>query len=65
MAKTSEAQRKANTKFNKEHTTLITVRLNHNHDTDILQKLEEVPIKQGYIKKLIRDDIEKESQGEE
>lgn len=65
MAKSTKAQIKAVNKFNKEHTTLITVRLNHNQDADILQKLDEVPSKQGYIKKLIRNDIENGSQGKE
>lgn len=31
--------------------------LNHNTDSDVLQKLNAVPSKQGYIKSLIRADI--------
>lgn len=43
-----------------KNTTLITMRLNNNTDTDILQKLEAVPNKQGYIKALIRADLAKD-----
>lgn len=43
-----------------EHTTRIVMNLNHNTDKDILEKLLCVPSKQGYIKALIRADIEKE-----
>lgn len=38
-----------------KHTTLITIRLNHNTDTDLLSALEAVPNKQGLIKQLLRD----------
>ena len=41
----------------KENTTVVTMKLNNNTDKDILSKLNEVPSKQGYIKKLIREDI--------
>ena len=64
MAKKSEAQYRSIAKFNKEHTTSVLVRLNKNTDQDILEKLDTVPSKQGYIKKLIRDDI-KNDQGNE
>ena len=52
----TEAQKRANVKYNREKTTLITIRLTQ-HDADILAKLDEVPNKQGYIKDLIRADI--------
>lgn len=39
------------------HTTRIVMDLNHNTDSDVLQKLNAVPSKQGYIKGLIRADI--------
>ncbi|MCD8190417.1 MAG: hypothetical protein LUD78_09410 [Clostridiales bacterium] len=42
------------------HTTRIVMNLNHNTDADLLEKLAEVPSKQGYIKALIRADIERE-----
>ena len=41
------------------HTTRIVMDLNHNTDSDILEKLQEVPSRQGYIKALIRADMDK------
>lgn len=64
MAKKSEAQYRSIAKFNKEKTKGVLLRLNINTDKDIIQKLDTVPSKQGYIKTLIREDIEKESQEE-
>lgn len=45
-------------KYNKEKTKLITIRLIKTTDKDILERLDEVGNKQGYIKSLIRRDIE-------
>lgn len=51
---------KAIEKFNREHTTVTQVRLNHNTDADILEKLAKISeSKMGYIKRLIREDIQK------
>lgn len=52
-----KAQIKAVNKFNKEKTKCIQIRLNKNTDADILEQLEKVPSKMGYIKQLIRNDI--------
>ncbi len=49
----------AQAKYKKNTTKQIALQLNLKTDIDILQKLEEVQNKQGYIKKLIRDDISK------
>ena len=54
---TTEAQRKASAKYDKEHTRGILFKFNKTNDADILAKLDEVGNKQGYIKKLIREDI--------
>jgi len=56
----SEAQSKAQVKYDKANTTQIRMKLNLKTDADILAKLESVGNKQGYIKALIRADIEKE-----
>lgn len=56
----SEAQNKAQVKYDKANTTQIRMKLNLKTDADILAKLESVGNKQGYIKALIRADIEKE-----
>lgn len=59
MKMTKESTIKAINKFNKEKTKLVNVRLNINTDADILEKLENVDSKMGYIKRLIREDIKK------
>lgn len=53
----SDAQKKAIQKYDKANTVQIKMKLNKHTDADILQKLDEVDSKQGYIKKLIRDDL--------
>lgn len=53
----TEAQKRASVKYNAEKTTLITIRLTHTTDADILERLNSVPNKQGYLKDLIRKDI--------
>ena len=47
----------ASNKYNKENTKQILIRLNKNTDEDIIDILEKVESKQGYIKNLIRLDI--------
>lgn len=47
----------AKAKWDKENTVKIGLKLNRNTDADILRKLAEVPSKQGYIKQVIREDI--------
>lgn len=59
MAKTPDSNLRAITKFNKEQTVSVNVRLNKNTDADIIAKLETVGSKMGYIKALICADIEK------
>lgn len=51
------AEIRAINKFNKANTKIYPVRLNFNTDKDIIEKLESVESKQGYIKELIRQDI--------
>ena len=46
--------------WQKGNTKIIPVRVNLNRDKDILSKLDIVPSKSGYIKKLIREDIKNE-----
>lgn len=52
-------QPESKTKWDRENTTVVTMKLNNNKDADILEKLQSVDNKQGYIKELIRDDIAK------
>lgn len=55
----SYAQIKASRKYDKENTMQFNLKLNLNTDKDIIEKLNTVDSKQGYIKKLIRQDIKK------
>ena len=47
----------AQTRYKKKAVKVITLALNKGTDADILNKLDSVPNKQGYIKQLIRQDI--------
>lgn len=53
----SDAQLKAGAKYDAKHTKQIKLKLNIETDADILKILETVGNKQGYIKELIRNDI--------
>lgn len=44
-------------RWDKENTVVITMKLNKNQDADIIEKLNSVDNKQGYLKELIRADI--------
>lgn len=55
----SKAEIQAVDRFNKEKTKCVLLRLNLSTDKDILEKLDSVPSKMGYIKELIRADITK------
>lgn len=59
MAKTTPAQQRAIDKYDKANTRQIKFKFNIKTDADILEKMDSLENKQGYIKKLIRDDIEK------
>lgn len=54
----TDAQKRASRKYDAEHTRVIKMKLNKKTDADILDKLDSVPNVQGYIKRLIRKDIE-------
>lgn len=54
----TEAHIRANNKSNKINTKTICVRLSFNTDADIIKKLDEVDSKMGYIKELIRKDLQ-------
>ena len=58
---TSEEARRAKNlakgRYDKENTRPLKLKLNLVHDADIIAKLETEPSMQGYIKRLIREDI--------
>lgn len=55
----SEAQKRAQAKYDKANTKQVIMKLNKITDADILEMLDQTPNVQGYIKQLIRDDIRK------
>lgn len=58
----SEARLRANRKYDAANTRQIMLKLNKGTDSDILEKLDAVENRQGYIKTLIREDIKKEGE---
>lgn len=46
----------AQERYDKENTIRITIKLNKKTEADIIEKLNSVDNKQGYIKRLIRED---------
>lgn len=55
----SKAQLRAQAKYDKSNTIQITLKLNKKTDKDIINWLYDESNKQGYIKSLIRADIER------
>lgn len=55
----TEAQKRAVKKYDKENVKGVFLKLNKNTDKDILEKLWSEENVQGYIKRLIREDIKK------
>lgn len=55
--KTTDAQLKANARYDAVHTRQIKMKLNLTTDRDILEHLDKMENKQGYIKRLIREDM--------
>ena len=53
----TDAQLRAQTKYDASNTKQFKMKLNVKTDADILAKLDQVENKQGYIKELIRRDI--------
>lgn len=53
----TEAQRRAAAKYKQNRTRSIRLEFNIDTDSDILAKLDSVENRQGYIKRLIRDEI--------
>lgn len=47
-------------KYNREKTKMYTFKVIKNTESDIMEKLDSVPNKAGYIKSLIRKDIANE-----
>ena len=59
MKKTSDAQKRAVAKYDAANTKSHLLKLNKKTDADIIVFLEQQPNKLAYLKKLIRDDMQK------
>ena len=59
MKKTSEAQKRAVAKYDAANTKSHLLKLNLKTDADIIAHLDQQPNKLAYLKKLIRDDMQK------
>lgn len=59
MAKASEAQIRANAKYDAANTIQFKIKLNKTTDADIIKHLQGQSNKQGYIKNLILQDMQK------
>lgn len=55
----TQAQKDAVARYDAKNTVQIHLKMNINTDEDILRKLAKTSNVQGYIKELIRQDIEK------
>ena len=60
MAKTSEAQIRAVRKYDEANTRQYHLKLNLKTDADIIERLKQQKSAQGYIKRLIREDMKKD-----
>jgi len=58
--KSTDAQIRAHQKYNAKATKQVPLRFNLKTDADILERLYSTDNIQGYIKKLIREDMRKE-----
>lgn len=61
--KTSEAKIRANARYNDKMVVRLNLGFNKKTDADVIQRLEQMSLtegKQGYIKRLIREDMRKE-----
>ena len=57
----TEARRRAVKKYDKTHTKQVHLKFNLESDADILNHLEQKENVQGYIKQLIREDMQRDS----
>ena len=60
----SEANKAANARYDKKMAKYISMKLNKKTDADILEHLGKIENVQGYLKQLIRNDMEKKRTGD-
>jgi len=62
MPKTSAANLRAIKKYQQKHIVQVKINLHREKDADILEKLDQVDNKQGYIKTAIRENMKRENE---
>ena len=60
MAKTSKAQLRAQTKYEKKNVSQVCLKYITKNNKEILEKLNSVPSKADYVRQLILQDLERE-----
>lgn len=60
MAKTSEAQLRAQIKYEKKNVSQVCLKYVTKNNQEILEKLNSVPNKADYVRQLILQDLERE-----
>lgn len=60
----TEAQKRAKAKYDQQNTVQLHFKLNKRTDSDVIEWLNSIENKQGYIKELIRADIKGQSRKE-
>jgi len=55
-----DSRTRANLRYHKNNIKQMKIDLNRNTDSDIIDFLDQCENKQGYIKKLIREDMKKQ-----
>ena len=61
----TEAKKRANERYDLRNTKQIKLKLNVKTDGDIIERLDSVDNKQGYIKGLIREDMRHDNYSDE
>lgn len=56
----TDASKESMRRYDAENTTQIKLKLNNKTDAEILEKLQSVENKQGYIKRLILEDLRRD-----
>ena len=56
---TTDAAKAAKAKYDAKTAKYLSLKLNRNTDGDIIQHLEQIENIQGYLKRLIREDMKK------
>ena len=59
MPGSSEAQKRASAKYDAANTVQFKIKLNKNNDGDMIDYLKGLDNRQGHLKALIREDMEK------